>query len=232
MWTLMLYLMAATLLTIIFLGVYLWFAWDMNSQRLTQMVAIAQGYDLIDAVRKRVAEKYKSRDQSNMDEIIERRAAQGRDWDLRNLAIREGMEEVKYEQRLLAEKHAHYEKVTAAFTARLQQLKEEAESEGMQELQRILIAIDPEQAKNQIMEMVKKGEDDVVVQLLRGMEDRPRSKIIGEMTTEAENTDLADILQRLREGEPETTIADDAMADLAGPADEDAAPPGAPPGGP
>jgi DNA polymerase III delta subunit len=89
----------------------------------------------------------------------------------------------------------------------------------LQEVQRTLETIQPGQAKEQILLILDEdGENSMndVVAMIRAMPLDKRKKIFGEFKSKVEVDKMHDILQQLREGEPEISLIRDAQQQLQG----------------
>ena len=73
-----------------------------------------------------------------------------------------------------------------AFRTDLKELGEEAQENGLQEVQRTLQALDPEQAKQQLLIMYDDKRIDDVVTILQAMSTDARKDIVAEFTTQAD----------------------------------------------
>lgn len=202
----------ATLLTEAIVLGYLWTAWDVNEDKIVQMLAIAQGVDLfaikeeLDIKRDEIADE-----QISYEDILKQRALDVRHIELREESLASGISQVDFEMRRLVQERKRYDQIKQAFETTLASLEEGAEAEGLEENRRALESIKPKQAKEQLMLMLAADEMDDVVLLLAEMSDVKRSKILTEFKTPDEMEKLAEILRRIREGYPEVPLAEDAL---------------------
>jgi hypothetical protein len=100
------------------------------------------------------------------------------------------------------------------FDAKLAALNGDAMSAGVDEVRRTLETVKPKQAKQFIVEMLDRKEIDDVVTLLSGMADAKRAKIIGEFKTPGDLDKISEVLRRIREGEPSSSLSDTARKQL------------------
>jgi hypothetical protein len=211
--SLLVYFLAATLLAEVIILAYVWFAWKLDRERLVGMLAVAQGIDLATPAKAGTAQEEIAQEQASYKEIVESRATKFRDLELREQALQNALDQLKADQRRVAEQEAEYRQISQEFTAQLATLAEGAKAEGRDEVRRILEALRPAQAKLQLMEMLEADEIDEVVVLLTGMQDAKRAKILAEFKNE-ENKEVAEVLRLIREGEPKAGTAQDAIGQL------------------
>jgi hypothetical protein len=206
----------ATLLSQAVLVSYLWSAWDIDQDKIVQMLAIAQGVDLfaikeeIDIQRDEIAEE-----QMSYEDVLKQRALDIRHIELREESLSSGISQLDFEARRLVEERKRYDQIKQGFETTLATLTEGAKAEGLAENRRALESIKPEQAKAQLLIMLNNDEMDDVVLLLAEMVDVKRSKILSEFESPEEMEKLAEILRRIREGYPEVPLAEDALNGLA-----------------
>lgn len=198
----------ATLLAQILLLGFAVRSWDLNRDRLIQILALAQGVDLF-TMRESALVKAEdvAVEQVSFDEIRATRALEYRNLERREQALASGLAQLRTEQQNLAEERGRFKAARDAFETQLYKMREGALAEGVEEVRRILETVRPDQAKIQLMEMLNNDEIDTVVVLLAGMPDSKRSKIIGEFETPPEQTLIAEVLARILEGVPDAELA-------------------------
>jgi len=210
--TLLVYLCAATLLSEVVVAGYLWSAWKLDQAKLLRMMAVAQGAESAeDEAKEKEAETKKepaSEEQASFAEVLERRAVKTRDLELREQSLDKALDEVKFQQQIVDSDRQKEQELMTRFTAELKSLKEGAQASGRELVRRTLETVKPRQAKEQLFEMLQNNEMDQVVMILAGMQESRRAKILAEFKTPEENRKLAEVLRRLREGQPESSLVD------------------------
>ncbi|OHB84492.1 MAG: hypothetical protein A2V98_19070 [Planctomycetes bacterium RBG_16_64_12] len=187
----------------------LWMRWQLDGEKILQMLAIAQGVDLFAAEREALDDREEvPPEEPSYQDWIERRATMFRDLELRDLAMENALAQLSVEQGQLAEDRKALRQVQEAFEAQLAASKQEAQTEGMQTLGGILESLKPKQAKEQIIQMLASEEIDKVVILLSAMTESKRAKILAEFKTPEEVEKVGEILRRITEGEPVSSVAD------------------------
>jgi len=214
-WSLLLYFCAATLLAQgIMLG-YFWLTWRLDREKLVQVLAVAQGIDLLAMQQKDESDREDvAPEQVSFQEILDRRAAMARDLELRETALKNGLDQLKSQRRQLAEDRRQYEQLVAQFNTRLLAFTDGAETGGREVVLRTLETIKPSQAKQQIVQMLADDEIDEVLLLFTQMSDAKRAKILGEFKTPEENEKLGEVLRLIGQGEPQASLAEEAKKQL------------------
>jgi len=209
--TLLVYFCAATLVALVVILGYVCSAWQINQDKLLRIVAIARGAEPAQPPPKPTDEDKVGPEQVSYQQVLDRRALKVRDLELREQSLANALDELKSQQLLLAKSRQEEEHRAKQFETQLAALKEGAQTTGREVVRRTLETVKPKQAKEQLWEMLQANETDEVVLLLAEMPESRRAKILAEFKTPDESKKLADVLRRIREGQPEASIADQAQ---------------------
>ena len=194
---------------------YLALSWQLDREKLVQMLAIAQGIDLFAAQKEAQSDEEKvATEEPSYQDWIERRATLFRDLELREQALDNAVAQLRVERAQLADDEGTFQRIREGFETQLASSRAEAEGEGIETLGSILESIKPTQAKDQILDMLDNEEMDKVVVLLNAMTASKRAKIIAEFKSEAEGKRVSEILRRIGEGEPVASMAEETLGQL------------------
>ncbi|MDR2438171.1 MAG: hypothetical protein LBE12_02215 [Planctomycetaceae bacterium] len=208
--TLALYGCTSMFLAAVILGAYLKYAWQIDHEKWIKMLAIAQGFEIADiqrAVEDRIAEM-------SYEEVLEVRAKRTREDEFQRESVAQTIviapppAETPVEEKKKAEQKD--DSLIKAFEKRLAEEKKKANDAGIAEETRLLEEMEPEQAKEVIRRLIKDGAMQRVLTMLLAMEEKNRGEILYAMQGEEELKDLCDILQRIGNGEPLTSLIDNA----------------------
>ena len=203
---------AATLLAQLIIVAYFSATWQLNREKVVQMLAIAQGIDLFAARQEAESDEEQiPPEEPSYQDWMERRATMFRDVELREQALENALAQLKTDRQQLAQDRNAAEQLQTSFQTELLALQQSAEVEGRQTVARILESIKPAQAKDQVLEMLDNEEIDEVVLLLRDMSDSKRAKIITEFKTPEENEKISEVLRLIRQGEPQSSLVSQAL---------------------
>ena len=189
-----------------------------SKDRLYSLMALVYGIDE-DAIRDDIQkedEPEEDNEEPDMQQIIDARAQRHLALDFRIQALDNGIENLRNMQSSLVEERRRYDQLKQSFDQRLKALEEGVQDEAIVELQRTLEALDPRQAKEQVLMMLERDNAAMidVVRLLKAMSTDKRKKIMGEFRSDEEQQKLADILDEIRRGAPDTTILGEARDQL------------------
>ncbi len=212
---LIVYFCVATVLAQTTLAVYLASTWGIDRTRLVQMLAIAQGVDLF-ALKEEAKDDddISAPEQVSFEQIVEQRAKNVHHLQLREQALRDGLEQLSFEQRKLIEEKKRYKQLRQVFEEQLLAQQEGAVANGRDEVRRILESAKPKQSKELLVQMLQNDETDAVVRMLVGMPDVKRAKILSEFKTPNELVQLGEVLKRIREGYPNVSLPEDTSQKL------------------
>ena len=199
----------------------LWWRGTLNEDNVYRLLAVLQGVDL-DALRDELERKRQPHDdrQVSYETIVKARLAKSLTLNLREQAIGAGLNDLLALQADMRTERQRLDEIVTGFEQRLQRMERAATDSALEEVQRTLEAILPAQAKDQILMILdedgtEKGMNDVVA-MIRSMPLDKRKKILGEFKTQVEEEKLHEILQQLRDGEPEVSLIRDAQQQLQG----------------
>lgn len=185
---------------------------SLSQDRLGKVVALLQGQELPPPPA-----ETKSKSESappTPDDVLLLRAAKLRDIELREAALENRADQVKFEQANLGYERDRYTQTKGSFDAELGTLREGAKAASLQNARALLESLKPKQAKDQVLRMMEAGDVDKVVQILSGMGLSKQAKIFAEFKTEEESKKLAEILMRIRDGVPIVPLVEQTANEL------------------
>jgi hypothetical protein len=193
----------------------------LNRDKLLRMLAIAYDIDPLAATEDETSvADAPDREDPAIDDVVEFRAMKDLDLDLRQQSVLKGLDRLSTMQSQLMIEKQRYGELRDAFAARLKDLDDKALREAMADVQRSLEALQPKQAKEQLLRILEEepGDNDqamrAVVGIIKGMSIDKRKKIFSEFKTEEESKQLALILRMIRNGYPERKAYEDTLENL------------------
>jgi hypothetical protein len=213
--SLLVYTCVATVIAAAILAGYYGRAWHLNREKLIQMLAIAQGVDLA-ALREQARgdREEPSMEQVSYGQILETRAVKTRNLELREQALRSGLQHLQVDQHQLAEEKKRLGGLREGFEGKLLAMQNGAVANGREDTRRTLETIKPKQAKELLVQMLDQKEMDEVVVLMSGMTDAKRAKIIAEFRSPSEVESLGEVLRRIRQGMPAASMAENTQKQI------------------
>jgi hypothetical protein len=190
----------------------------LTQEKVSRMIAVAQGAELIDPTKKdaKPAADQARPEQPSYEQLLEARAVKSRNLELREQAVVNATTQLRLEQTKLSDAQGVFKKDQQVYSEQLAAEKKHSTDLGWDTNRRDLGALKPKLAKEQILLMIKKDEMRQVVSLLLTMPDPKRAKIFAEFKNPEEQEKLEEILRLIRQGEPVAGIAASAEQRLNG----------------
>jgi len=212
------YFCLATVIAQVILLAYFGLTWKLDHNKVVQVLAILQDVDLLTLKQKADdAEDELSSEQVSYEQILEARALQVAHLQLREQALKDGLDQLQFEQRKLSDEGKRLEQLKASFDGELLAMQDAAVTSGREDVVTKLQGIKAKQAKQLLLEMLENEEIDDVVALLTEMSDIKSAKIIGEFKTPEDLKKIAEVLRRIRQGRPAADLVADTKKQLVGP---------------
>lgn len=193
------YFFAAMAVGGLVIGVHLWFAWGLTTDRVREAIAMLRGEKAQFVEATPTSTSSQPPQEPSYQEIIAKRALAYRDWELKQKMLQALKEEMATKQTQLDKQEKLLAEREKTLTTKIAQFEQGVEDAGLETVRRTLESIRPSQAKELISDMLANNEEDQVVALLQEMNDSKRARIIGEFRTPDELAKISEVLRRLRE---------------------------------
>jgi hypothetical protein len=196
----------ATVLTQVILLSYFLIRGTLNRNSAIQLIALVNGIDVSGMRLQEIYQEGENYEQPSYAEILAQRKMASLDMDIRLRSQQEYRDELSIMLADLRTDQDRFSDRLLAFRNELKELSDEAQDNGLQDVQRTLQSLDPEQAKEQLLIMYDDKRIDDVVTILQAMSTDARKDILAEFTTPADVEILADVLRRISEGMPVSSL--------------------------
>ena len=183
---------------------------NLKKQTLYQGVALLNGIDISGERLQRMLDSYRTEPIPTYDEVRTERAQRNLDLQMREESVARMRKDIEEEYNSLKATQASFDVRLTEFYEMLDREKANLLSESLQEVKRTLESIAPDQAKDQLLMLYKQGQQEDVVAILKGMPMDKRRKIVGEFVGPEEADQLNEILVMILDGEPTSTLLDNA----------------------
>ena len=196
----------ATVLTQVILLSYFLIRGTLNRNSAIQLIALVNGIDVSGMRLQEIYQEGENYEQPSYAEILAQRKMASLDMDIRLRSQQEYRDELSIMLADLRTDQDRFSDRLLAFRNELKELSDEAQDNGLQDVQRTLQSLDPEQAKEQLLIMYDDKRIDDVVTILQAMSTDARKDILAEFTTPDDVDILADVLRRISEGMPVSSL--------------------------
>ncbi len=187
---------------------------NLHRESIIKALALLNGIDVSAERLERMMQRYRSTPIPKYEDIVQARAMAELNLKLREDAIKRQLDEVNSKLEELQQRETALNVRVEEFYAMLDQQKQNLLEESLQEVQRTVESLPPEQAKEQLMLLAKQGQINDVVAIFKGMSVDKRRKIMGEFVGPEESDQLNEILRLMLEGEPTSTLLDETQASI------------------
>ena len=183
---------------------------NLKHDTMVKAIALLNGIDITgDQIRKMLDES-RQVPVPTYDDVKNTRAMQDKNLQMRQESIERMKTQVDEMLAELKAETSDFDRRKDEFYVLLDKYEKEALDEGLQKVQQTIEQLSPEQAKDQLLRILKEEEIDDVVAIVKEMASDKRKKILGEFQNEEEAKQLHEILMRLRAGEPRVGVIRDA----------------------
>ncbi len=201
-----------TVVTQMILAGYMLSSGRVNSDTVTQVVALANGIDISGKRLQQIMQKNEDREQPDFDEILEARKLDSLDMEMRLQSQQSFRDELSKMMAELKTDRDRLDARLAAFRGELEEIREGVQKKGLVDVQRTLQSLEAVQAKNQLLIMYDDERIDDVVTIIQAMPTEKRKDILAEFVSKEESTKLAELLRRIADGQPTKSLIDQAAA--------------------
>lgn len=206
---LILYLSLGTILAECAAVGYLWSSGYLSPEKLTEIDAVMR--DFTPSEVKAAAKAQREAPLPSVDQVARARALAQRDLELREQTLRQRNEQIKIDQIKLRDELNRYTQMKDGFAAELAQLHDATTEASSEQARVVLENVKAKQAKDQLIRMIDSGEMDAAIKLFNAMSVGKRAKISTEFKSEDEAKKLAEMLKKIRQGEPDLPVIDAAQ---------------------
>jgi hypothetical protein len=189
---------ATVLAALILLGIG-WYGGKLTGQTLSRLRAALHDQELAATAAGQTAPDV---EQPSYEEILEQRAINFRQLELREQVVRQTADLVNRQRADVVALRQAFDQAQKAFNDQLAALAGQTQSSAEENVRLTFENIKPPQAKQLLLLMLDRGELDKVVALLAAMPVAKRAKIAAEFKTPEETTRLSKILELMGDGAP------------------------------
>lgn len=182
----------------------------LNGDTVTKTVALVNGIDITGERLRQIMQKSEQNEQPDFEEVLRQRMLAGTEMELRLRSQQTYENELTRLLEELKAAEARFDLRREAFDRKLEDVKRNAQDEGIKELQKTLQSLPVEQAKVQLLKFYDAGQIDNVVNIIHGIPLDIRKDIMAEFVEPAEAEKLHDILRRIGNGQPLSSYVDEA----------------------
>lgn len=199
-----------TCLTLVLLLGYFLSQGSLNRETGTKVIALLNGIDITGERLQRILRENDDSEQPNFDEILEARKLKSLDMDLRLRSQDRYRSELTEMMAKLVNERDRFDERREAFDRNLKELEQGAIDKGIIQVQRMMQELDAEKAKDMLKRWFDDERIDEVVNIVQAIPSDKRRDILAEFDSNDENDMLYQIIRRIGEGLPVTSLIEQA----------------------
>lgn len=203
-----------TCLTLMILVGYFASRGTLNVETGTKVVALVNGIDITGDRLQRILRENEDSEQPDFDEILEARKRKNLDTDLRLRSQSRYRSELSEMLARLVTERERFDERREAFERKLDELEQGAVDEGIAQVQRMMQEMEADKAKEMLKKLFDDQRIDDVVNIVQAIPRDTRRNILAEFETGEENDMLYQVIRRIGEGLPVTSLIDEARGEI------------------
>lgn len=175
---------------------------NLHRETLTQALALVNGIDVTGSQLEKVIEKTQEQPMPTHEEVLRERAMMSQELQLKQDALARAEESLKKQWNETQAMVADFDRRRAEFFVKVDDLEKKLTDSKMQQVQQTIEELAPDQAKEQLLLMLKSDRIDDVVAIVKVISPAKRKKILGEFTDREDTDKLHRVLLQMLEGGP------------------------------
>jgi hypothetical protein len=189
---------------------------NLNDKTMARVLAALNGIDIQGERLQRILVKSKEIPVPTYEDVLDAKVKSSLELDSRQEALDRLQRQISDRERSLREEVTRFETSRKAFQEELDRIKSNAQTENLNEIRKILEILAPEQAKEQVVLMLKNNQKKDVVLIIKALPPDKQKKLLAEFTNQPDQQQLNDILQELKNTAPIDQAVEKAGKELAG----------------
>lgn len=186
------------------------FKGNVHRDSVVKGIALLNGIDISGERLQKIFDDYKRTPTPRYEDVVDERSRDDLDLQMREERIRQMHNDVTAKLEKLKATKAEFDLRLAEFYEMLDAEKANLLDESLQQVKRTLEAIAPDQAKIQLLKLFENGQKEDVIAIFKAMPIDKQKKIVGEFVEDKEVEQLNEILRMILQGEPTSSLLDDA----------------------
>ncbi|MBU6236644.1 MAG: hypothetical protein KGQ51_02375 [Planctomycetes bacterium] len=189
---------------------------NINDKTMARVLAALNGVDIQGERLQRILIKSREVPVPTYEDVLDAKVKSSLELDSRQEALDRLQRQITDRERSLREEINRLETTRKDFQQELDRIKKGTQAENLSEIRKILENLAPEQAKEQVLLMLKNNQKKDVVLIIKALPPDKQKKLLAEFTNQPDQQQLNEILQELKNTAPIDQAVDKAGQGLAG----------------
>jgi len=188
---------------------------NINDKTMARVLAALNGVDIQGERLQRILIKSREVPVPTYEDVLDAKVKSSLELDSRQEALDRLQRQITDRERTLREEINRFETTRKDFQQELDRIKKGTQAENLSEIRKILENLAPEQAKEQVLLMLKNNQKKDVVLIIKALPPDKQKKLLAEFTNQPDQQQLNEILQELKNTAPIDQAVDKAGQGLA-----------------
>lgn len=189
---------------------------NINDKTMARVLAALNGVDIQGERLQRILIKSREVPVPTYEDVLDAKVKSSLELDSRQEALDRLQRQITDRERSLREEINRFETTRKDFQQELDRIKKSTQAENLSEIRKILENLAPEQAKEQVLLMLKNNQKKDVVLIIKALPPDKQKKLLAEFTNQPDQQQLNEILQELKNTAPIDQAVDKAEQGIAG----------------
>jgi hypothetical protein len=189
---------------------------NINDKTMARVLAALNGVDIQGERLQRILIKSREVPVPTYEDVLDAKVKSSLELDSRQEALDRLQRQITDRERSLRDEINRFETNRKDFQQELDRIRKSTQGESLSEIRKILENLSPEQAKEQVLLMLKNNQKKDVVLIIKALPPDKQKKLLAEFTNQPDQQQLNEILQELRNTAPIDQAVDKAEQGLAG----------------
>jgi hypothetical protein len=171
---------------------------NLNDKTMTRVLAALNGVDIQGERLRNILVSAKEAPVPTYEDVLNAKVKSSLELDSRQEALDRLQRQVSDRERMLRDEISRFELRRKDFQQELDRIKKGVQSENLNEIRKILENLAPEQAKAQLLLMLKNNQKGDVVSIIKALPPDKQKKLLAEFTSEQDQQQLSEIISELK----------------------------------
>jgi hypothetical protein len=171
---------------------------NLNDKTMTRVLAALNGVDIQGERLRNILVSAKEAPVPTYEDVLNAKVKSSLELDSRQEALDRLQRQVSDRERMLRDEINRFELRRKDFQQELDRIKNGVQSENLNEIRKIIENLAPDQAKAQLLLMLKNNQKGDVVSIIKALPPDKQKKLLAEFTSEQDQQQLSEIISELK----------------------------------
>lgn len=171
---------------------------NLNDKTMTRVLAALNGVDIQGERLRNILVSAKETPVPTYEDVLNAKVKSSLELDSRQEALDRLQRQISDRERLLRDEINRFELRRKDFQQELDRIKKGVQSENLNEIRKIIENLSPDQAKAQLLLMLKNNQKGDVVSIIKALPPDKQKKLLAEFTSQEDQQQLSEIIHELK----------------------------------